>query len=193
QEFRRAPAVVAQVQPAIEACVAATPALGNQRPERFRYLQPAQIFLVLDRTADQFEAHRLDLAGGPLNPPLDFVERERVIGPLVPIALAVDGVKREACAFGGGTPVVAFGAGDALHELSRRKSRRHGRTSRSRRVARCASRNRKCPRMNGSRTNRSSSSCCATSCRRSRHRNCYGCWTKSCAMNTRYYLAEAMA
>ena len=41
----------------------------------------------------------------------DLVQRERVVGPFVPIALAVDGVKREACAFGGGTPVVATGRG----------------------------------------------------------------------------------
>ena len=54
---------------------------------------------------------------GALDPPFDLVQRERVIGPFVPIALAVDGVKSEPDAFGGGTPVVAFGAGDALHEI----------------------------------------------------------------------------
>ena len=116
QQFRRAPAVVAQVEPAVEAGIVAVPALGQQRPERFGYLQPAQIFFVVDRAADQFEAHRVDLAGGRLDPPFDLVQRERVIGPFVPIALAVDGVKSEAGAFGGGAPVVAFGAGDALHE-----------------------------------------------------------------------------
>ena len=94
----------------------AAPAFGHQRPERFGYFQPAQIFFIPDRAADQFEAHRLDLAGGRLDPPFDLVQRERVIGPFVPIALAVDGVKGKADAFGGGAPVVAFGAGDALHD-----------------------------------------------------------------------------
>ena len=93
QQFRRAPAVVAEVQPAVEAGVAAAPALGQQRPEGFGYFQPAQIFFVVDRAADQFEAHRVDLAGGRLDPPFDLVQRERVIGPFVPIAFAVDGVK----------------------------------------------------------------------------------------------------
>ena len=72
QQFRRTPAVVAQVQPAVEAGIVAVPALGNQRPERFGYSQPAQIFFVVDRTADQFEAHRVDLAGGLLDPPFDL-------------------------------------------------------------------------------------------------------------------------
>ena len=155
QQFRRAPAVEAEIQPAVEAGIVAVPALGNQRPERFGYFQPAQIFFVVDRTADQFEAHRVDFAGGLLDPPFDLVQRERVIGPFVPIALAVDGVKVESGAFGGRAPVVAFGAGDALHEIQPpEKAERHARTSRSRRAARRANRNRTCPRMNGSRTNR---------------------------------------
>ena len=117
QQFRRAPAVEAQVEPAVEAGIVAVPALGDQRPEGFGYLQPAQIFFVVDRAADQFEAHRVDLAGRRLDPAFDLVQRERVIGPFVPIALAVDGVKIEPGAFGGRAPVVAFGAGDALHEV----------------------------------------------------------------------------
>ena len=124
QQFRRAPAVIAQVEPAVEAGVATAPALGKQRPARFRYLQTPQIFFIADHPADQFEAHRLDLGGGCLESPLDLVERERVIGPLVPIALAADGVKGEARAFGGGTPVVAFGTGDALHESAAGKADR---------------------------------------------------------------------
>ena len=47
----------------------------------------------------------------------DLVQRERVIGPFVPIAFAVDGVKVEAGALGGRAPVVAFGADDALHGI----------------------------------------------------------------------------
>ena len=115
QQFRRAPAVIAEVEAAVEAGIVAVPALGQQRPERFGYLQPAQIFFIADRAADQFEAHRVDLAGGRLDPPFDLVQREGVIGAFVPIAFAVQGVKIEADELRGRTPVVAFGADDALH------------------------------------------------------------------------------
>ena len=46
---------------------------------------------------------------------LDLVEREGIIGALVPVTLAVDGVKAEAGLLRGQPPVVALGAGDALH------------------------------------------------------------------------------
>ena len=65
----------------------------------------------------------MDFAGRRFDLLLDFVKRERIIGPLVPIPLAVNGVKCEAGIFGGGLPVVSFGAGDALH---RRNSRAAG-------------------------------------------------------------------
>jgi hypothetical protein len=65
--------------------------------------------------ADQFEAHRVDLAGRLLDLAFDLVEREGVLGPLVPIAFAVDGVKIEPVALGGRAPVVAFRTDDALH------------------------------------------------------------------------------
>jgi len=71
---------------------------------------------VIDGVADQFEAHRVDLGGGRLDPAFDLTERERVVGALVPIAFAVDGVKIEAGAFGGSNPVVAFRTDDALHQ-----------------------------------------------------------------------------
>jgi hypothetical protein len=115
QQFCRASAVETQIEPAIEAGVVAVPALRDQRPEGFGDFQPAQIVLVVDRTADQFEAHRVDLAGRLLDLALDLVERKRVIGPFVPIALAIDGVEIESGAFGGGLPVVAFRTDDALH------------------------------------------------------------------------------
>ena len=115
QQFRRTAAVEAQVQPAVEAGVVAVPAFGNQRPEGFGYSQPAQILFVVDRIADQFEAHRIDFGGGLLDFAFDFIQRERVIGPCVPVAFAIDGVKVEAGALGGRAPVVAFGADDALH------------------------------------------------------------------------------
>ena len=106
----------AQVQPAVEAAVVAVPALRDQRPERFRQFQPAQIVFVVDGAADQFEAHRVDLGGRRLDVAFDLVEREGVVGALVPIAFAVDGVKIEAGAFGGRNPVVAFRTDDALHQ-----------------------------------------------------------------------------
>src|SRR5260370_38732657 len=43
QQLGRAVSTETQVQPAVEAAVVAVPALRNQRPERFRYLQPPQI------------------------------------------------------------------------------------------------------------------------------------------------------
>src|SRR6266550_8615272 len=41
QQFRSTVAVKAEVEPAVEAVFVAVPALGDQRPECFRYLQPA--------------------------------------------------------------------------------------------------------------------------------------------------------
>ena len=72
QKFRRIAAIETQIEPAIEAAVVAMPALRDQRPEGFRYFQPAQIFFIVDRMADQFEAHRVDLAGRLLDPAFDL-------------------------------------------------------------------------------------------------------------------------
>ena len=108
-------AVKGKIEPAIEAGLVLAPALRDQRPERLRYFQAAQVFFVSDRAADEFEAHAVDLGGRRLDLVLDLAQRERVIGALVPIALAVDGVEIEARGFGGRAPVVAFGTDDALH------------------------------------------------------------------------------
>ena len=91
------------------------PAFGDQRPECFRYLQSAQIIFVVDRAGDEFEAHRIDFSGRLFDLTFDLIQRERIIGALVPIALAIDGVKIKSGFFSGGAPVVALGAGDALH------------------------------------------------------------------------------
>ena len=115
QQFRRSLSVEAEVEPAIEAGLVAVPAVRDQRPERFRYLQAAQIFLVVDREADEFEAHGVDLGRRQLDLALDFVEREGVVAAFVPITLAVDGVKIKPGLVGGNAPVVALGAGEALH------------------------------------------------------------------------------
>ena len=123
EEFRRTASVEAEIEPAIEAALVAVPAFGDQRPDRLRYLQPAQPEFVVDRAPHQFEAHRVDFAGRRLDLPFDLLERERIVGAFVPIALAVDGVKIESGWLGGGAPVVAFRAGDALHPAA--ASRHH--------------------------------------------------------------------
>jgi hypothetical protein len=110
QQFRRTPPVETEIEPAIEAAVVAAPTVADQRPECFRYLQTLQIAFVADRAADEFEAHRIDFARGILDLTFDFIQREGVIGALVPIALAVKGMKVKSGCFGGGAPVVAFGA-----------------------------------------------------------------------------------
>ena len=115
QQLCRAVAVEREIEPAVEAAIVAVPALGNQGPERFRYLQPAQDAFVVDRAADEFETHGVDLGGRRLDSALDFVQRKRVVGALVPIAFAVDGVKIESGAFGSCAPVVTFRAFDAPH------------------------------------------------------------------------------
>src|SRR5262249_8801520 len=48
---------------------------------------------------------------------LDFLERERVIGALVPVALTIDGVKRETGLVGLLAPIRPFVAWDALHDV----------------------------------------------------------------------------
>ena len=104
-----------EIDAAIEAELVVAPAVGDQRPVTFRNFQAAQIFFVSDGLADQFEAHRVDLAGRRLDLALDLVKREGVIGALVPIALAVDGVEVEPGGLSGGAPVIPLGTDDALH------------------------------------------------------------------------------
>ena len=72
--------------------------------------QAAQVAFITDRAADEFEADRIDFAGGGLDLPLDFVEREGVIGALVPVTLAVEGVKIKSGGLRGVAPVAAFRA-----------------------------------------------------------------------------------
>ncbi len=91
------------------------PAFRDQWPEGFRYPQPLQIFFVVDGAADEFEAHRVDVAGGRFDLSLDLIRRERIVRAFIPIALAVDGMKIKSAGFGGDAPVVSFRANDALH------------------------------------------------------------------------------
>ncbi len=141
QQFCRTAPVETEIEPAIEAWLVAMPALGDQRPERLRHLQPAQGGFVVDRLADQFKAHRIDFAGWCFDLAFDLVQAEGITGALVPVALAVDGVEIKPGLLGGCAPVVALGAGEALHRVS-------------------ASRHRACGRVRGT----------DAACRRSRHR-----------------------
>lgn len=113
--MRRSIAFELQVEPAVEAAVVSLPAFSDQVPKRFRNLEPPQMAFVADHATGELQAHRIDLAGRRFDRALDLVERERIIGALVPITLAVDGVEGEAALLGGLLPVVAFGTNDALH------------------------------------------------------------------------------
>src|SRR5712671_6013316 len=73
---------------------------------------------VVDGGSNELQAHGVDLAGRRLDPLLDLVQGEGVIGALVPIAFAVDAVKIESGGFGGQSPVVALGTVDPPHDFS---------------------------------------------------------------------------
>ena len=115
EQLCRMPPVEAEIDATVEAELVVMPALGNQVPVAFGYLQPAQIPFVVDGFACEFEAHGVDLAGRRLDLALDLIKRKGIIGALIPVGLAVDGVEVEAGRFGGRAPVVALGTGDALH------------------------------------------------------------------------------
>ena len=115
QKFRRAVPAETEVEPAIEAQIVAVPAFRDQRPEGLRYLQPPQIFLIADGAADEFKAHGVDFAGGCFDLSFDLIQRERIIGAFVPVALVVDGMKIESAGFGGDPPVVSLRTDDAPH------------------------------------------------------------------------------
>ena len=136
QQFCRSPPVETEVEPAVEAGLVAVPAFADQRPEGFRNLQSAQNFLVVDRAGDEFEAHRVDLAGRRLDLIFDLLQRERIAGALIPIAFAVDGVKIKTGFVRRDAPVLALGAGKALHGSA--AIRRHGRDRHGRESARAA-------------------------------------------------------
>ncbi len=118
EQLGRAASVETEIEPAIEAEIVAMPAFRDQWPERLRYFQSLQIFFIVDRTADQFEAHRVDVGGRRFDLLLDLFQRERVISALVPVAFAVDGMKIESAGVRSGAPVVSLGANDATHRRS---------------------------------------------------------------------------
>jgi hypothetical protein len=118
QQFRRTVSVKAEIEPAIEAGLIAVPAFGDQRPEGFRYLQPVQIAFIVNRAGDEFQAHGVDFAGRFFDPAFDLIQRERIIGAFVPVALVIDSVKIKSGFIRGDAPVVAFGTGDALHRTA---------------------------------------------------------------------------
>src|SRR5260370_19377441 len=89
QQFRRTVSVKAEIEPTIEAGLIAVPAFGDQRPEGVRYLQPAQVAFVVNRVGDEFEAHRVAFAGRCFDLAFDLIQRERIIGAFVPVALVI--------------------------------------------------------------------------------------------------------
>src|SRR5258708_13218840 len=72
QQFGRTASVITEVEPAVETALVVVPALGDQWPECFRYLQSAQIILIVAGVADEFAAHAADLTVRPLTLPLDL-------------------------------------------------------------------------------------------------------------------------
>src|SRR5262249_8228485 len=118
-------AAVGKVEPSIEARVAALPARRDQRPVALGNAQALEHFAVVDRARNELAAHPVELCGRPLDVALDLVERERIVGALVPIALAVDRVKQEALGFRLGAPIGALLTGNALHQgpLARQSAR----------------------------------------------------------------------
>jgi hypothetical protein len=95
QELGGALAVVAQVEPPIEAAVAALPARRDEVPEPLRDGEPLQDALVRDGAGDQFAAHAVKRRGRGFEFVLDLLQAERVISSLVPIGLAVLGMEHE--------------------------------------------------------------------------------------------------
>ena len=124
EQLRRTLAVVSQVEAAVEARIAALPARRDPVPERRRNLEDAQQSIVGNCALDQRAAHLVELRGRRLDIALDLLERERVIGALVPIAFAVDGVEREAGSLSDVAPVGALVTGDAPHGRSTGARRR---------------------------------------------------------------------
>src|SRR5215813_8028268 len=86
-------------------------------PASLRDAQRAQDTLVFHCAIDEIVAHLLDFSRRRLDGVLDFLERERVIGALVPVTLTLDGVKRKAGLVGLLAPICPFIAWDALHDV----------------------------------------------------------------------------
>ncbi len=63
----------------------------------------------------RIHAHLMEFLRGRLKVACNLLFGEQVIPALIPVALAVDGVKVEAFTFGGGTPVRAFFDADFFH------------------------------------------------------------------------------
>ena len=135
--------VVGQIEAAVEARIVALPACRDEGPEPFRDAQQLEHALVVDRARDQFAAHLVELGGRRLDVALDLLQREGVVGALVPVALARDGVEAEAVLVGPLAPVRPLVAGDVAcmrveFSRPRRGGKRFSRSIQSRSV-RCRS------------------------------------------------------
>ena len=115
EQLRRPRAVIDQIEAAIEAPIAALPALRDQIPGMAGNGELAQDRLVSNRMADEFVAQRAEFFGRRLEILLDLAQGEFVARTLVPIGLAVDHREIESdirCAF---FEIGPFLAGDAPH------------------------------------------------------------------------------
>ena len=96
QQLRRAPAVITQVEAAVEVLLASFPAPLDGSPGKLRDAQVRVGGIACPHhPIDQFERHLLELAGRRL----EFVDLgggEDVAGGLVPVGSVIDGVEDEA-------------------------------------------------------------------------------------------------
>lgn len=96
-------------------CVAALPAPRDPVPECNGDCETLEDAVVVDGTGDEFAAHAVKLRRRILKIVLDLLQREGVIGALVPVRRIVDGVKIETDRFGLFAPVRPLLAGNAPH------------------------------------------------------------------------------
>jgi hypothetical protein len=114
QQLCRTVAAVTQVEAAIEAGFGFLPAARNPVPEPHRNCKAPHQPLVRDNSRYQFAGHFLQLGRRCFEILFDFLEREGIVGPLVPITPPVKGM--EADLFGARAPIPTLFAGDAPHQ-----------------------------------------------------------------------------
>jgi hydrogenase maturation factor len=107
--------VVAEIEAAVEARIITAEACRDEIPVALGDAQRPHHPLIVGSARDELAAHAVKLGGRRLEVALDLLQRETVVGALVPVGLAIERVKQEADALGGVAPVGTLLAGDALH------------------------------------------------------------------------------
>jgi hypothetical protein len=92
-----------------------SPGCLKSRPTVFWYIEPGQQLLADDYLRYQRESHLMQLLGGRLQILFYLPQAKTVAGALVPVGLAIEGMKLEAKICGPLTPVRTLGQGNALH------------------------------------------------------------------------------